>query len=429
MFKFKERNYKIMKKAFLSGLIIASFFLLMQSASASVYLNDAFTRSVPYPWDIACSSGGGIGACPSGEASVTIVSNQLDISVTAGGGMGVAHYPTDLSVENFTYEFDYIHRAGNFFVAEWDYNPTLNYTSVRFDTSSNVIYITDTDFLTDYITQAYPFDNFALVGVPYSLSGWGAGSTHHIKLAKTGITLTILIDGTQAYELTDSRFDVNWNGNLLANYRSAGTDYARFDNAVITGVPTKIIPNILIYFLPNATVGVGQETQVICTSDTTGLTLHLYYGASPNEVANPYTFTPSVAGNLYFECCNDATDIYEHNCNGNVLSVGTVTTTPTPYGSFDWYSPIPSVNQTAWQMGGYGWVLPFFTPFFIATVILAIISALAARVGGMTVGGIVALALIFGYSVLGIYPMWVGIILVVLGGFVIAKFGKEITVG
>jgi hypothetical protein len=89
-------------------------------------------------------------------------------------------------------------------------------------------------------------------------------------------------------------------------------------------------------------------------------------------------------------------------------------------------APIPAINQTEFQMTGYGWVLPLFSPMFIYTVIMAVFAGVGAKLGGPTVGGIAALAFIFVFTVFGIYPAWVGVILILVGGFVFVKFGTSI---
>jgi hypothetical protein len=403
-------------------LALAATFILCStiaspSAFAAVYLNDTFTRSQPYPWIVGCSTGGGIGGCPSAEADVAIVSNQLRITVSVANNTGFALYPTSLDVENFTYEFDYTHNTGNFFVADWDDrgSPSTKYMSVRFDTGAGVIHISDSPFLMDYLTDTYPFDTLDIVSVPYDFSGWTDSSTHHIKLWKSGQTLTISIGGAQVYTLTDSRLDVHFAQVGLGNYRVGlwGLNYAAFDNAVVQGIPAKIIPNIYIVFSPSDVVTVGQLTRATCGSDTLGLTLHLRMGST--DVTNPYEFTPTLPGNVGFECCSDETDTYMATCNGNVLEVTAgPTTTTVPGGPLIPLEPVSAIDAAAWTAAGYGWILPFFSAFFMATMFLIGVSAIAGYVGGPYAAVASAIILTFAYSLMGIYSPFVAVIMVLL---------------
>lgn len=387
-----------MKKLLLLGLLL---FLVPTANAQTVYLNDTFTRTTVAPWTKYESSG----------TTVAVVSNQLRITVPADG-MGLANYPTTFSIQNFTYEFDYIHRPNNFFEAGWR-DPYAKFISVRFDTSSGVIHIANSSFILDYISSSYPFTTYDFATIPYAFS-WATDSIHHIKFDKRGSTFQLWIDGAKIYELTDPRFNINWEDSNLGNWHSSG-DYARFDNAVVIGTPAKIIPNVKITFLPSDVVNAGTKVEVMCyVEGVSGVPLTLYYGGVPNEVSNPYFFTP-INGTHYFECCSNETDVYGATCNGNILRVleaPTVTTT---------YSPIPLVNETEWQSAGFGWATVFFTPIFLSTLVMAIVSGIAGAIGGAPVGGGVMVVMMMIFTITGIYPAWVGIVVIIISAFIIAK--------
>jgi hypothetical protein len=91
---------------------------------------------------------------------------------------------------------------------------------------------------------------------------------------------------------------------------------------------------------------------------------------------------------------------------------------------------IPLVNETALREAGAGWLVPFFTPLFFSTIMLIGISglvtvAISKYSGGgehtPMVFGLVALVMIAIYGILGIYPSWLVIVLIILAGFIFAK--------
>jgi hypothetical protein len=91
--------------------------------------------------------------------------------------------------------------------------------------------------------------------------------------------------------------------------------------------------------------------------------------------------------------------------------------------------PIPAINQTDFELSGYGWVLPFFSPMFLSTLVLVFLSGISAKYGGMVAGSIVAVALTFVFTVFQIYPAWIGIVMILIGGVVFVKFGTSILSG
>jgi hypothetical protein len=92
-------------------------------------------------------------------------------------------------------------------------------------------------------------------------------------------------------------------------------------------------------------------------------------------------------------------------------TIPTVTTTPSAGVNGSFLGPVPQIDAAAWQSAGYGWLTPFFSVFFMGTMILVVVVAAAGFVGGPMGAGAAVLAMLIAYSVLGIYPIWVVIIL------------------
>ena len=120
-------------------------------------------------------------------------------------------------------------------------------------------------------------------------------------------------------------------------------------------------------------------------------------------------------------------DDYDLQCGSTLSKLDcAAATTSVPFQSSE---PIPQINKAAWIANGYGWLLVFFTPMFIYTVGMGGASAVLARVGGYLVGAVTALALIFVYTIFQVYPLWVGITLLILAGFVVVYFVTKGTTG
>lgn len=99
--------------------------------------------------------------------------------------------------------------------------------------------------------------------------------------------------------------------------------------------------------------------------------------------------------------------------------------TPSIYGT-DITQPIAQINQEAVIESGFGWLLPFTTPFFIITMIVL---GIAAYVGRKVNSSQVALGVIMILTViltsLGAYPVWVGVIIVVISTFMLVYLLKK----
>ena len=87
---------------------------------------------------------------------------------------------------------------------------------------------------------------------------------------------------------------------------------------------------------------------------------------------------------------------------------------------------IPGIDAVEWTANGWGWVLPFFTPFFLGTMFAVITSGVIARLAkeGM-VGGITFVAFMISYTIMGLYPTWIGVILIVISaGVTVQMIGR-----
>lgn len=132
------------------------------------------------------------------------------------------------------------------------------------------------------------------------------------------------------------------------------------------------------------------------------------------EPSSKWCYSTTVLATMQYNCsatyeycsngCNDALSI----CNPLYTSTAT--------------SAIPAINQTEWDESGFGWATFMFSPVFLVTSLVGLISGGVARVGGMSVGGITALLLVLVLTTLGMYPAWLGVIALIIGAFIVAKF-------
>ena len=84
---------------------------------------------------------------------------------------------------------------------------------------------------------------------------------------------------------------------------------------------------------------------------------------------------------------------------------------------------------------GIGFVGNFFTPFFLSTALLLVISALisyyASGKNGMNTNafGMTAVILVIIYSVIGIYPVWIGVVMVLMSVAFMMYVGRKLISG
>jgi hypothetical protein len=90
----------------------------------------------------------------------------------------------------------------------------------------------------------------------------------------------------------------------------------------------------------------------------------------------------------------------------------------------------PVINRTLFTEVGADWMAFFFTPMFFATLMLVGIAgfitlAIAKYGGGQFAPAafiIISMIMIAIYGIYQIYPPWLVIVLIILAGFVFAKF-------
>ncbi|MFH7835234.1 MAG: NosD domain-containing protein [Candidatus Aenigmatarchaeota archaeon] len=81
-------------------------------------------------------------------------------------------------------------------------------------------------------------------------------------------------------------------------------------------------------------------------------------------------------------------------------------------------APIPQINKTEWEEMGYGWLVPLFSPFAIYNLIMisfAVLGGVITREASAVLGIILVFVAI--YTFMGIYPWWLGVVLIIIAGF------------
>lgn len=93
-------------------------------------------------------------------------------------------------------------------------------------------------------------------------------------------------------------------------------------------------------------------------------------------------------------------------------------------------APLPQINVSEWQELGYGWLLPLFTPFAFYNFImifLALIGGALTREASVPLGIILCFIVI--YTFFGIYPWWLGFVLIIIAGFLFVNMIRRVMVG
>jgi hypothetical protein len=79
------------------------------------------------------------------------------------------------------------------------------------------------------------------------------------------------------------------------------------------------------------------------------------------------------------------------------------------------------------QSIGLGFIAPLFSPFFILTMLLLGIAGYITYLTKSSVAfGVSALLIALAYVIFGVYPIWVGIVFILLGGFLIVRFAMSV---
>jgi hypothetical protein len=197
---------------------------------------------------------------------------------------------------------------------------------------------------------------------------------------------------------------------------------------------------------------------ILPTNYTNGITMSRYtirfyiFPTSLNQAQIDQKIYMDFAQPTYFLSCGTTQTQYLELTNIDILNIVSenntvnmtefkdydpfrdfVTTTTIPSGyqppynySIDWFKPLFNISG---MTGAFGFVAPFISPFFIATLMMIFLSALAGAGFGMVEGstfdgrafGITMLLLTLIYTIIGIYPSWLGITFIILAGFLVAR--------
>jgi hypothetical protein len=389
---------------FLTFLLIATGFLFSNS-NAQLYLNDTFDRATITPW--MCY--GGFGGC---SPTCSIESSTMKLTQAANCTAGAAF---STYIDSFYWQFDYTHLPNNLIIAEWTDG---SYTdSIRFDTSSNLIYFSTSSIFSDVATSSYPFTNNVFYTTPYTF-GFSSGTTHTFNITKANQTVDIYIDSSFVTEVININIRARMYNIAFGQY-NAGASHSHFDNVIVysTGT-TKITPILRFFVSPSFTVSEGTSVTVQCYASYPDIPLNLYWGNTLEP--NPFIYVLPL-GNNAFICVSNETAIYNSVTVSDVVTVIPTTTATVAT------TPISAVNTTEWSSMGYGWALFLFSPIFITTVIVGAVSAVSARVGGVAVGGSVAILLVLVMTIAQIYPIWVGIVFIIIAGFILMSIFRQAT--
>jgi hypothetical protein len=325
----------------------------------------------------------------------------------AGAVYGFPTYISELYVD-----FDYYHKSNNYFIAEW--SDGTNVTSIRFDTVNNLIYFSDYSVFGDFAQLGYPYSYW--YSLPHTF-GFSDGTWHDIWIdySVNNHAINVTIDSVQVATISNPSHFTARMLNLAFGQWNTGTTYAKVDNVVVySSAVTKIIPQLSFYVSPTYTVTPDQTVTVQCFANYPDVPLNLYHFST--TITNPFSGTLPL-GLHYFDCVSNETSVY-YSTSAPVLINVTSAITPTPGVP----EPIPAINKTEWHEAGYDWALPFFTPMFIVSFVVVVVSGVVARIGGMTVGGIAGLLMVLVLTLFGIYPIWLGIVFIIIAGFIVTRF-------
>jgi hypothetical protein len=145
-------------------------------------------------------------------------------------------------------------------------------------------------------------------------------------------------------------------------------------------------------------------------------------GAYSCNPYNPFDNTTlfKCVNNLWtgWQTCSHGCDFQTNRCSINETATTTVSGSNVPVFGFG----------SIFDSLGIGFASNFTTPFFLSTFIMigiaTVVSYYANGKNGINTPafGIVCIVITMAYTYLGIYPIWIGIVLILLSGFVIAKF-------
>jgi hypothetical protein len=165
--------------------------------------------------------------------------------------------------------------------------------------------------------------------------------------------------------------------------------------------------------------GTGNVFETSCPPDIGGLSCTAGYRCRDDYTlewigtdchAISATNCGHIIGSVLPTCVTNDTSAYCVDTMGRPLP-----TTTLPYGTpLIPLEPVSAIDAATWRAAGYGWILPFFSAFFMATMFLIAVTAIAGYVGGPYAAAITAIIMTFAYSLMGIYSPFVAVIMVLL---------------
>jgi hypothetical protein len=349
----------------------------------------------------------------------------------SGAVYGFPTYISELYVD-----FNYYHKSNNYFIVEW--SDGVNVTSVRFDTVNNLIYFSDYSVFGDFAQLGFPYSYW--YSLPYTF-GFSDGTLHGIRIdySASSHAMNVTIDSVQVATISNPSHFTAKMLDLAFGQWNTGTTYAKVDDVVVySGAVSKIIPQLSFYVSPAYTVTPDQTVTVQCFANYPDVPLTLYHFST--LVSNPFTGTLSL-GMHYFDCVSIETPVYYSTSAPVLINVTSAVVPPVSpeVGNISWTTPEPSVcNATDMRASGTAWALPFCTPFFWAICVMLVFSGGVAygvsKAGaGGNVGGVAFLSSILMfllmYTFYGIFPAWIGIMLVIGEGMGLAYMLSKIFSG
>jgi len=407
-----------MKKQLLMAFVtILSMALISSSAQAIVYLNDTFDRANLAPWACYTSCGG----------SCSIVSNEAQL-VTPGNCSAFFGHVWDVQIDNFTMSLDYTHATDAILGIQW-INDSSETVAIYFDTGNNLIEFNQLGPITRDINGWDTYSFCTIRGdcdyytFPY-VFGFANGNTYHIDITKEGPNIEIRIENNTVFDLTLVEwFSTQWGNAGVGVYHRTSTKTITVDNIVVQTDAFKIVPDVSVIFSPSSQV--PPETEVTAYCDVIDVPIPVTTLEYPigTVVSQPFTSTFDAAGDYWFLCTAPATDTSIEQSQYGQLEVSLLYATSTTTTTIDptLFDPISPINQTQWEEEGYGTVALLFSPFFLGSIFMIVMAAVAGKFGGpiASFGAMVILLIV--YTVYGIYPAWIGIAIGLLTGAVVAK--------
>jgi hypothetical protein len=414
------------KKLALFSTILFSLLFVSSVSAVQVFLDTpTFPSSNVYPPFLLVTVNA-IGGC---NGSVAGTGGKMRITQNATCTTG-AYGNFYTSLTDFTWNFRYTYKTGDLLSAEWTAGGT-DIQAVKFDPANSRIYLDTNGAVGSYYYTAglgtpSIIDSRAFDNEPASM-GFTDGTSHifNITFSSVSNNITVTIDGSVVLSETSTALRTPMKVPTFFTFNPSSS-YAEFDQVkIISLTATKILPVLNIEITPSNVVDISTVVTANCRPNFPDVPVALYLNGNPTT--NPYNAVLTYTGTNYFDCFSNETSVYagtHSTATVNVTAVGGGTTMTTTA-----LTPISAVNSTEWQEAGYSWALPFLSPIFIITVIISITSGIVAKFGGIVIGGVTMLILVLLFTIGGVYPAWIGIITIILGGYALVNILQKGTTG